>query len=143
MIPDDKLANNGMLIITGASLKAETFDRPLAYKLKDTILGITGDPGLNEQIVVMSDMWYLSSEALHDLPVVSIGEPGNNALSAYFFKRLANALVVDDVLRIQMDVELHDLRVALWGCCHENTVEAIELFVHNGYLEKFLDSVFD
>ncbi len=141
MLPEEQIMENGILIVAGASLGAELRDRPLAYNLKNIIEGRLDANTIHTAVAVISDMWYLSSENLHHLPVIALGSPGCNALSAYFFKRLENALVVDDILTIQMDLQLQDLRVALWGCCQNNTAEAMKIFVDNGYLDKFLQNI--
>ena len=107
MIPDPDFLENGLLIITGSNLHAEQADRPLAYKLKQTIEDMYQDNELEIQVVVMSDIWYLNGEALHRLPMISIGCTGDNAVSACLFKDMASALVVDDVLMIQMELTLH------------------------------------
>ena len=141
MIPDNELLENGILIVTGSSLRAEQVDRPLAYRLKTCIEERLSEQSRDGSLVVLSDLWYLNAEALQQLPMISVGGPGINAVSAYLYRKLSNALVIDDTLMVQMDVELQDLRVSLWGVDHDSTVKAIEIFMQRGYLDRFLGAV--
>ena len=140
MIPDIDLSEGGLLVVTGSTLRAEQLDRPLAYQLKSTIEEVLGEQGVDCTVLVLSDLWYLNGEALQRVPMVSIGGPGVNAVSANLFRRLSNVLVVDDTLLIQMDPGLRDLRASIWGMNHAATVDALELFVKRGYLERFLQA---
>ena len=89
MIPDSHLAEYGLLIVTGSTLRAEQVDRPLAYRLKESIEGHLSKRESEHTVVVLSDLWYLNSEALQRLPVISVGGPGVNAVSAHLFERLS------------------------------------------------------
>ncbi len=141
MIPDQNLNDHGLLIVTGSRLRAEQADRPLAYRLKSTIEELLRHQGMEPEVVVLNDLWYLAADALHAIPVISVGGPGVNAVSAYLYKKLPKVMVVDNQLLIQMDLHLADLRAAVWGINHETTVHALELFQHRGYLERFLSAV--
>ncbi|MBN1764148.1 MAG: hypothetical protein JW860_02740 [Sedimentisphaerales bacterium] len=141
MIPDDHLIEKGLLIVTGSTLRSEQADRPLAYCLKEKIEEAIEGQDNDFTILVISDLWYLNGEALQRLPTISIGGPGVNALSAHLYKRLTNALVIDNTLLIQMDPQLNDLRVSIWGMDHQTTVEALEIFINKGYLTRFLEAV--
>ncbi len=141
LITDSDLARSGMVIVTGSVIRAEEADRPLAYRLKNTI-GQRLDQSDNDfPVIVISDLWYLNSVALQEAPAISIGGPGINAVSAHFFKRIPNALMVDNRLLIQLDPELEDLRACIWGIDHALTVNALELFINKGYLDSFLEAV--
>ncbi len=138
-MPDDA-DKNKLLIVAGATLRAEELDRPLAYRLRDEIESRLGD-GSRWSCLVISDIWYLNSEPLHARPAISIGGPGVNAVAQYWFNRLPNALEVENVLLIQMDTRASDLRCSIWGMDHETTVEALETFVQKGYLDRFLEGL--
>jgi hypothetical protein len=133
----DESAENMILVVTGASLRAEMMDRPLAYRVKRAV-----DERLKDlepwQCVVISDIWYLNNEPFSRQPAISIGGPGVNALSAYLYERLPNALAVDNVLLVQMDPTMKDKRCAVWGLNHEMTVEAVDTFLEKGYFDRFL-----
>jgi hypothetical protein len=138
MIPDIELAEGNILIVTGSTLRAEKEDRPLAYRLKETIEGEFSPGEKNHKALILGDLWYLNSELLHHMPTISVGAPKVNSLSAYLLKRLTRVLVVENSLVIQMDPHLEDLRVSVWGMSAELTHEAMELFVRRRYLERFL-----
>jgi hypothetical protein len=136
----DDLAGDRILIITGATLRAEEMDRPLAYGLAEVIRARLNETA-TRQPLVMSDIGYLNCDTLHKTPAVSIGGPGVNAVAQYWLKRLPNVLEVDDVLLIQMDLSIDDLRCSIWGYDHDTTVEALEIFTEKGYLDRFLEGV--
>ncbi|MBN2212510.1 MAG: hypothetical protein JW709_14025 [Sedimentisphaerales bacterium] len=134
----DLLEENGLVIVTGTNVHAERYDRPLAYRLKDTIeedYAMVGD----FSVVVMSDLWYLNAEPLRRLPTISLGRPGVNAVGAHLLKRLPHVLAVDNALLIQLDPAFVDLRASVWGTDHSLTVNATDLFVKKGYLKRFLE----
>ena len=141
MNPDGYLSENSLLIVTGSTLRAEQADRPLAYRLKSAIEELLSQQSSEATVVVLSDLWYLNSEALQARPMISVGGPGVNAVSAHLYQRLHNALVIDNALTIQMDQQLLDLRAVIWGINHQTTVEALEIFIERGYLQRFLGAV--
>ena len=141
MIPSHDLVENGILIVTGSNLWAEQTDRFLAYELKSTIEERFYEQDDIPQVVVLSDLWYLNAEELHRLPMISIGGSSVNAVSAHLVNRLPNALLVEDILLIQMDPCLEDLRACVWGNNYDLTAEALEIFIQKGYLDRFLEAV--
>ena len=138
VIPDSDLAENGLLIVTGSTLRAEQCDRPLAYRLMDTVHREAERLQISFSVVVLSDLWYLNAEALQFLPAISLGGPEVNALAAQLYRKLGRALVVDNTLMIQMDLELEDPRASVWGVHKHLTRDALEIFIQKGYLRRFL-----
>jgi hypothetical protein len=136
-------------IVTGIQLKAELGDRPLAYRIEQAVREYlaavlpqreAGElPPLAPAVV--SDVFYLNTDALQARPTISIGGPGVNAVSAMLVEQLPTALAIDDALLIQMDLEGDDLRCAVWGMNHLDTVRASDTFLAKGYLDTFLKSV--
>ena len=141
MLPDSEIIERGLLIVTGSALRAEQADRPLAYRLKEAVENHKQDHDYRPQVLVLSDLWYLNAEMLRPLPMISVGGPGVNAVSAHLYKKLTNALVIDNVLVIQMDLYLRDLRACIWGMDNKKTVNALDIFIENGYLNRFLEAV--
>ncbi len=133
-----------MLVVVGAHLRAETGDRPLAYGLAEDIKGRL--QRLNEHFtyvpVVCTDVWYLNNTELHEQPVISLGGPGVNGLSAFLYPKLPTALAVEDKLVVQVDVEMNDLRSAVWGVDAQHSAAAIDLFAKK-YLDDFLNAAVD
>jgi hypothetical protein len=130
-------AEGTILVVTGSNLKAERLDRPLAYRVREAI-DAAGDQDAGRLGVVLSDIWYLNNEELHERPVISVGGPGVNALSQYLWRRLPTALFVEGVLMIQMDVAFQDMRASVWGMDHATTIEAVQTFLTKDYLARFL-----
>jgi hypothetical protein len=130
-----------LLIVAGVHLRAEVGDRPLAYamveRLKNWLHQQTHDTDWPIAPVVCTDVWYMNNSELHSRPVISIGGPGVNALSAYLYERLPTALAVEDKLVVQVDVEMTDLRAAVWGVDGQHTAAAIDLFARK-YLNDFM-----
>lgn len=136
-------------IVVGIQLTAELGDRPLAYKVEAEVkrrlgekLGAAppnGPPRLAP--VVVSDVFYLNSEEAQDRPAISIGGPGMNALAALLTDQLPTPVAIENTLVIQMDLELKDQRVSVWGMNHLDTVRAVDLFISKGYLDTFVDGV--
>ncbi len=135
--------HNLMLIVVGAHLRAEAADRPHAYRLQENIhrwfdRHIHTD-GWPFEVIVCCDVWYLNNSNLRKRPVISIGGPGINALSAYLYQKLPTALAVENRLLVQLDVEMADLRVALWGMDAEHTASAVDLFMDK-YLQAYMQA---
>src|SRR5688572_23774540 len=107
-------STNLLLIVVGAHLRAETADRPLAYRLRERMHAWLEKHavGLNVPLypVVCSDIWYMNQEAFHTRPTISLGGPGVNALSAYFHDKLGPAALSENRMVIQLDPAFVDLR---------------------------------
>jgi len=129
-----------ILVVVGASLRAEAADRPLGYRIADEIASRL-EPDSPWKPLVISDVLYLNSERLTRCPAISIGGPGVNHVSAMLLRELPSVLTIDGVLIIQMDLKLADVRCCLWGMNHEQTVECLELFLRRGHLDHFLSGV--
>jgi len=132
--------DNAIIIVTGVSLRGEEMDRPLAYRLAEEIKTRTG-PESPWRALVVSDVLYLNEMRLAGCPTISVGGPGVNKLSAILFRELPAVLTIDNVLILQMDVDCHDLRCCFWGINHDQTVEALDLFIKLGHLDHFLAGV--
>ena len=136
-------------IVTGVQLKAELGDRPLAYRIekeiRERLAKLLDPPEPGEQPllspVVVSDVYYLNNDQALKGPTISVGGPGTNALSASLFEQLPTAVTIEDTLVVQMDVEMNDMRCAVWGMNHLDTVQAVDTFIAKGYLDAFVQGV--
>ncbi|MGH7213532.1 MAG: hypothetical protein ACREIT_02030 [Tepidisphaeraceae bacterium] len=136
-------------VVTGIQLNAELGDRPLAYRIEQELrtrlaarLGPTPAGGLPLLApAVISDVFYLNHDEASKRPLISIGGPGVNAVSAMLVDKLPTAVAIEETLVVQMDVEMNDRRCAVWGMNHLDTVRAVELFISRGYLDTFVDGV--
>lgn len=136
-------------IVTGVQLTAELGDRPLAYRiereLRDRLATLLdpaepGEPPLLSPVVV-SDVYYLNNDDARKGPTISIGGPGMNALSASLVDQLPTPVAIENTLVVQMDLEMNDLRCAIWGMNHLDTVRAVDTFIAKGYLDTFVKGV--
>lgn len=130
------------MVVVGAHLLAEEFDRPIAYALADRIRTAARaclPPGTLRPLVC-TDLWWLNDAALRERPTISIGSPDVNALSAYLADKLPSAYAIDDSLMVQLDVEFTDPLAVCWGIDPVKTATAVELFCEK-YLESFLGSI--
>lgn len=128
-----------VLIVVGYGILPEEEDRPVAYDLKRAI-GSRSEGVENRSAVVVTDMWMVNQEMAELFPAIAVGGPGVNAFAAQIYEELPVAFTRDQQLFIQMDQE-GGKRVALWGMDQGSTREAVEVFVKDGFLDRFLDLV--
>lgn len=126
-----------ILIVVGAHLSAEIYDRPLAYRLRERVLGALGTDQ-PDRVVVCSDLWYLNRDELRELPAISVGGPTVNAFTAYLGDKLPSTFAVDGRLVVQA---AEDAPLACcWGIDAEGTAAAVEAFADR-HLEHWLGVV--
>ncbi|HYE62569.1 MAG TPA: hypothetical protein VD997_11295 [Phycisphaerales bacterium] len=131
--------NKQILIVTGAHLSAELYDRPIAYRLRERVLHAIQESDGPEQVLVCSDLWYLNRDPLRELPTVSIGGPAVNALTAYLADKLPSVFAIDGQLVVQGDWDKAPL-ACCWGIDAERTAAAADLFAEK-YLEAWLGAL--
>jgi hypothetical protein len=128
-----------VLITVGYGILPEDEDRPLAYDLKRAIAARSqGAEGRGA--VVVTDMWMLNQEMAELFPAIAVGGPGVNAFAAQIYEELPVAFTRDERVFIQMSEE-PGKRAALWGMDSDATREAVERFVADGWLDRFLNLV--
>ena len=127
-----------VLIVVGYGILPEEEDRPLAYDLKRAIAA--RGKGTEGRGVVVTDMWMVNQEMAELFPAIAVGGPGVNAFAAQIYEELPVAFTRDERVFIQMS-EQPGKRVALWGMDEGATREAVERFVKDGLLDRFLDLV--
>ena len=135
-------------VVVGVQLRAELGDRPLGYRVEkelrtrlEAALGPAPDgepPRLAP--VVISDVYYLNNEPIQSRPVIAVGGPAMNGLSALLVDQLPTAVAIENTLVIQMDLDMDDARCAVWGMNHLDTVRAVDLFIAR-YLDTFVQGV--
>jgi hypothetical protein len=124
------------IIVTGSTLAAELFDRPIAYRLRDRVMGLLPRPR-PDAVLVCSDVMYLSTDPVRARPTISIGSPQVSALAAYLAGKLPSLYVIDNVLMVQGDPEFDELLISCWGVTHDSTAAAVDAFAER-YLTGFL-----
>jgi hypothetical protein len=133
-----------VLIVVGYGILPEEEDRPYAYDLKREIVS-RGLGAESRGAVVVTDMWMVNQEMAELFPAIAVGGPGVNAFAAQIYEELPVAFTRDERVFIQMsDGPMSDSpgkRAALWGMDQDATREAVERFVKDGFLDRFLDTV--
>jgi hypothetical protein len=134
-----------LLIVTGSTLRAEEMDRPLGYYLKQRIerslseAAATGSQVLEDYLVrVVADFRWLHDEPLQNLPTISLGGPGVNALSHRWLEEIPVSLAYSERYFIQMDPDLTEPRASIWGMDNVTTQIAVSVFVDR-FLPRFLE----
>jgi len=138
-----------VLIVVGYGILPEEEDRPGAYDLKREIVS-RGLGAESRGAVVVTDMWMVNQEMAELFPAIAVGGPGVNAFAAQIYEELPVAFTRDERVFIQMSGGQMSggqmsggpgKRAALWGMDQEATREAVERFVKDGFLDRFLDAV--
>jgi len=133
-----------VLIVVGYGILPEEEDRPSAYDLKREIVS-RGLGAVSRGAVVVTDMWMVNQEMAELFPAIAVGGPGVNAFAAQIYEELPVAFTCDERVFIQMsDGQMSDgprKRAALWGMDQAATRDAVERFVKDGFLDRFLDAV--
>jgi hypothetical protein len=138
-----------VLIVVGYGILPEEEDRPGAYDLKREIVS-RGLGAESRGAVVVTDMWMVNQEMAELFPAIAVGGPGVNAFAAQIYEELPVAFTRDERVFIQMSGGQMSggqmsggpgKRAALWGMDQDATREAVERFVKDGFLDRFLDTV--
>ena len=128
-----------VLLVVGYGILPEEEDRPIAYELKRAI-NSRSEGSRDRSAVVVTDMWMLNQEMAEMFPAIAIGGPSVNAFSAQIYEDLPLAFIRDQQVFIQMNQD-QGKRAVLWGLDQRGTRDAVELFVKDGLLDRFLDLV--
>ena len=138
-----------LLIVTGSTLRAEEMDRPLGYYLKQQIEEllrtapsdsplIQGHGPFDYQVRVVADFRWIHDEFLQGLPTISLGGPGVNALSHRWLEEVPISLAYNERYFIQMDPDITEPRVSIWGIDNATTQLAVSVFIDR-FLTRFLE----
>jgi len=127
-----------ILIVVGHGILAEEEDRPIAYDLKREVNARAGG-WEGHAAVVVTDAWLLNQELGEFFPAIAVGGPGVNGFTSAIYADLPVTLTREQ--RVFVQVAPEGKRAALWGMDQAGTREAVETFVREGLLERFLDLV--
>jgi hypothetical protein len=134
-----------LLIVTGSTLRAEEMDRPLGYYLKQRIEQALneaiarGQRGLDGYVVrVVADFRWIHDEPLQNLPTISLGGPGVNALTHRWLEEVPVSLAFSERYFVQMDPDSAEARASIWGMDNATTQIAVSVFADR-FLTQFLE----
>lgn len=136
-----------LLIVTGSTLRAEELDRPLSYYLKQRIEAaltasqespIRGHDLSDYHVRVVADFRWIHDEFMQGMPTISLGGPGVNALAHRWLEEVPISLAYNERYFIQMDPDLAEPRVSIWGMDNPTTQIATSVFVDR-FLGRFLE----
>jgi hypothetical protein len=122
-------------------------DRPLGYYLKQHIEHALaggkdqakGFQAIRDcQVHVIADFRWIHDEVLQVLPTISLGGPGVNALSHRWLEEVPISLAYNERYFIQMDPDLTEPRVSIWGMDNSSTQIAVSVFLDR-FLPRFLE----
>lgn len=136
--PDPTDPTQALPVVVGAHVRAEVEDRPTAVALCEALTARLPE-GYPLAPVVMTDVWYLNTDALRAQPTISVGRPEANALTAYLADKLPSVLAVDDRFVVLLDPELADPAACCWGVDAAATAEAVRVFAER-WAEVFLNA---
>lgn len=127
-----------VLVVVGARLEAELRDRPIAHDLARRLgdlfdSAVAGPPG-TVLVTPVTDLWYLNQEPLRGQPVVSVGPPEHNALTAWLADKLPSVAAVDGEWVVQM----RDGAAACWGARSAATARAARVLLDD-WADDFVD----
>lgn len=128
-----------VLIVVGSELVPEEKDRPLGYRLKERF-DQEGD-GRFQRSIVVSDRWYLDNPIFQACPSIIIGGPGVNQAAAEFYDRIPVVWTQDQRAFIHFTLSDGDAKAALWGMNQTGTEEALQVFMDEGLLMRFIERV--
>jgi hypothetical protein len=138
----DALPDNAVVIVVGAHLLAEKYDRPISASLQQHIACWRDAEGAPSPLkpITCCDLWWFNHSRLRNAPTISIGGPPVNAVTAYLSQRLPTVVRIEDQLTVQVDLDQQDLRAAIWGADEAQTLAAVKLF-RSKYLDDYLKAV--
>lgn len=130
------------LVVVGADLRAEAFDRPIAWVLCGKLNAklAAAMPGGCAAAMVCTDVWYLNNNHLRLLPTISVGGPEVNALSAFLIGRVPMVFAAEDRFVVHADVGMEQLLACVWGVDPEQTAAGTSVFEER-YLASFVESM--
>ena len=134
--------NQTILIVVGSDINPEEKDRPIAYYLQRLIeqMPLYGSLPFRKCIVI-SDSLFESDKIIQICPTISIGGPGVNVLTARLVEKTPVYFTENDRYFIQYDETASNNFVCLWGMDQQSTREAVDKFINDGLLEKFIKKI--
>ena len=90
------------------------------------------------QVRVIADFRWIHDDFLQSLPTICLGGPGVNALAHRWLQEVPISLAFNERYFIQMDPDLTEPRVSIWGMDNPTTQIAVSVFLDR-FLLRFLE----
>ncbi len=126
------------MVVVATGLEAGHPDLINAARLKDEIDSRGRGWPYRRAVMVTDEAWF-DTELFHHAPVIAIGGPGANAVSARLAGDLPTVWTDGDRVVIQAGLTEGPRRASLWGTDRHATGEAVATFIERGWLAEFLD----
>jgi hypothetical protein len=127
-----------IVIVIASELEPGHPDRLSADRLKAEIDSRGRGWSYRRAVVIDDEQWF-ETPMFHGAPVIAIGGPGANGVSAKMAGELPAVWTDADRVVIQAELAEGQRRVALWGNDRHATTEAVHTFITRGWLDEFLD----
>ncbi len=125
-----------IILVTGSSLVAELFDRPVAEFLRDEI-DKRGSLRTYQRGIIISDLWWFQDPSLNKQPAISVGGHAANRLTYELMKE--NLTWTSDIEHCNQ-IALHPPKLAIWGEAVSDTQNQVSRFIQDSCgLSAFLE----
>lgn len=127
-----------IVVVVGSDLEPGHPDLRNAERLREEI-DARGRGWSYRRAIVVTDVAWFETELLHHAPVIAVGGPGVNGVSARLAGELPSVWTDGNRVVIQADPSDGPRRATLWGTDRHATGEAVATFIERGWLDEFLD----
>jgi len=135
--PDRK---DSVLIVIGDHASALFNDGFHAQRIRHKING-TGKPDPFRWAAIVTDAALLRDERYLECPLISIGGPASNRITARLHEQVPRADVSRENIQVHHNIESGDRRMILWGPLASDTGEAVEYALVSDLLDRFLKMI--
>ncbi len=129
-----------VIVVVGSQIPAELLDRPVAQLLRDGIDQRSKGNPFRRAIVLNDQTWYTEAQVISNNPVIAVGGPEANKLSAEFGNWQPPPSSREGKYTIREDGSLIGFlrknqaglpQAALWGHTANGTREAVEHYIRD------------
>jgi hypothetical protein len=129
-----------VLIAIGAGIDAQLHDRDPAFKLTQQI-NRKGKKKDFRWSAIVTDSGLLDEPKFLDCPVISVGGPVANKITADFQRQLPTDERCEARLKVQHNFKDGDRRISVWGQTGKDTSDAVDFLISSGILDEFLSLI--
>jgi hypothetical protein len=126
-----------LLLVVGAGVLAQLHEGPLAQRLAERVAAASNDPEFRWARAV-TDVALEHRPEFAACPLISLGGPASNRFTGRLASELPEVATDRDGVHVHHDLEAGARRIALFGDDENGTTHAVEWFVSQGLLGRFL-----